>query len=314
MLANRRSFGKIELVQLLQIVLVVVSVDLLFIDDALGDRLLRHLSLVDLFLHRSQRQEAVNVARLRLPEPIDTEDALNVVRGIPGDVEDDHAIGSDQVDSETAGTRRDEEETSARVRWAVEVLALLHRRGSVEAEVILTETPRADERSGGIVLLGALVDVVEEVLDDVERVERLREDQAGNGRLVNASSLQPPKNTHSLSPMASHSSRIDISIVSLLECSMLFRSSSRQNCRRNWKTRANVSCKSTKLISNLISLSAAIARVRRGNTGPFPFFFFFLPSSELMLTASSSKTSMKSSESSDFKSFFRAGLCRCRLK
>jgi hypothetical protein len=49
-------------------------------------------------------------------------------------------IGSGQVDSETAGTRRDQEETSGRVHRAVEVLAsgvaLLHGGESVDAEVI----------------------------------------------------------------------------------------------------------------------------------------------------------------------------------
>lgn len=53
--------------------------------------------------------ESVDVARLRLPEPIYAVDALNIVRGVPGNVEDYHSVRCDEVDAQTAGFGRYEE-------------------------------------------------------------------------------------------------------------------------------------------------------------------------------------------------------------
>ena len=45
----------------------------------------------------------------RLADSVDAEDGLNVVCGIPGSVEDDDAGGGDEVDSEAAGLRGNDE-------------------------------------------------------------------------------------------------------------------------------------------------------------------------------------------------------------
>lgn len=95
---------KFIFVKLHEIILIVVTIDLLFVDDALADCLLGHLTLVDFLLHRSHREEAIDVARFCLTKAIHAENTLNIVRWIPGDIEDDDTICCDQIDAKTSGT------------------------------------------------------------------------------------------------------------------------------------------------------------------------------------------------------------------
>lgn len=64
------------------------------------------LSLLSQSTHLSQ--EAVNVHRLELAKAVHSVDALDVVGGIPRSVKDHHPAGTDEVDAQGAGSRRDE--------------------------------------------------------------------------------------------------------------------------------------------------------------------------------------------------------------
>lgn len=85
------------LVEFREIVLVVMAVDLLLVYDPLGNRLFRDLSLVYFHFHGAKRDESVNVAGLGLPKPVHPVDALNIVRRIPRNVENDHSVRCHQI-------------------------------------------------------------------------------------------------------------------------------------------------------------------------------------------------------------------------
>lgn len=58
-------------------------------------------------------QEAVNVHLLELAKAVDSVDALDVVGGIPRGVKHHHPVGTDEVDAQAAGSRRDEKQSAA---------------------------------------------------------------------------------------------------------------------------------------------------------------------------------------------------------
>lgn len=110
-------------------------------------------------------------------------------------------------------------------------VAVLDRGGPVQPEVVQPQWPRTLVLVQlGVLLvvvaLRILVDQREEVLDHVQRVERLRKDQPENKSRFELQRKVRPLRTYSLSPMASHSLRISNSTWSLPECSRLFSSSS----------------------------------------------------------------------------------------
>lgn len=71
-------------------------------------RLTRHpllgdLPVVDLLLQGVVAHQAVDVAELLLTVAVHPAHSLGVVTGVPGGVEDDHAVGADQVHPQAAG-------------------------------------------------------------------------------------------------------------------------------------------------------------------------------------------------------------------
>ena len=100
-----------------------VRLDLMLVNHPCCQRLLRHLTIINLLLHCPLCQEPIDVHWLCLPETEHPEDALDIVGGIPGGVEDDDAVGSHQVDPESAGLGGDEEETHPVAGRPVEELA-----------------------------------------------------------------------------------------------------------------------------------------------------------------------------------------------
>lgn len=79
---QRRRFAlvRLELVEFRQVVVAVMALDLLFVHDATGQRQFRHLTIVDLLLHRAGGEETVNVARLLLSESTQSDTAARNVR------------------------------------------------------------------------------------------------------------------------------------------------------------------------------------------------------------------------------------------
>lgn len=69
---------EVRRVQFVQIFRLVVAIDLLLVDDALRNRQLGDLSLIDFLFHCAQGQKTVNVAWFRLAETIHTENTLNL--------------------------------------------------------------------------------------------------------------------------------------------------------------------------------------------------------------------------------------------
>ena len=66
-------------------------------------------------MYRTFGEESVDVNWLFLTKSVDPEDGLDVVRGVPGGVEDDDAVGGDQIDSKASGFRGNQKEASLRV-------------------------------------------------------------------------------------------------------------------------------------------------------------------------------------------------------
>lgn len=58
-------------------------------------------------------EEPVDVHRFDLTEAINSEDTLDVVRGVPGGVKDDDPVGSHQIDAEWTSSRRYEKQTAS---------------------------------------------------------------------------------------------------------------------------------------------------------------------------------------------------------
>lgn len=114
--------------------------------------------------------------------PVYSEYTLYIVRRIPAGVEDDDSVGARQVDAQATGSGGYQEEPGSRVLRIVEYLrpgaAVLRAGRAVQPEVIQAEMPgtrvvlqilRFD------VVLGIRVDQIQEVLDERQRVQGLRE-------------------------------------------------------------------------------------------------------------------------------------------
>jgi hypothetical protein len=164
--------------------LVVVTVNLLLVDDSLGDRLLRDLTFVNFHFHRTQSDETVNIARLSLSKSIHPVNTLDVVRWIPGYVKNHHPISCDKINSQTSSFRRYQKQSGSRIGRIVECVApnisIVTRRRPVQAEIVQTETPRPAVTSNGIGLasLGGVVDSSDEILDNIEGIKRLRKHES----------------------------------------------------------------------------------------------------------------------------------------
>jgi hypothetical protein len=87
-----------------------VTIDRVFVDDSARERQFGHLPIVDFLLHGAGGQKAVDVARLRLTEAVDTEDGLHVIRGVPRGVEQHHTVGADHVHTKSTSTSRHQEQ------------------------------------------------------------------------------------------------------------------------------------------------------------------------------------------------------------
>ena len=70
-------------------------------------------------------EKAIDEDGLLLAEAKYAKQGLCVVRRIPGGVEDDAAVGADEIDADAAGLGRDQEEASARIRLVVERVHVL---------------------------------------------------------------------------------------------------------------------------------------------------------------------------------------------
>ena len=162
-----------------------VRLDLVFVHDARRQRLLGHLPVVDLLLHRALGKEPVDVHRLCLPEPEHPEDALDIVRGVPRGVKDDDPVGRHQVDPQTAGLGGDQEQTHSVAGRSVEELApdlpRVSRSRAVHPVVVLAGDPGVQVASqGGVLPLVRLVGVVhlaQELFDQIQGKYRLAEHQ-----------------------------------------------------------------------------------------------------------------------------------------
>ena len=62
------------------------------------------LSIVDLFFHSVVGDETIDVALFGLPIPVHPAHGLAVVARVPGGVEHYNAVGTNQVDTQTAGS------------------------------------------------------------------------------------------------------------------------------------------------------------------------------------------------------------------
>ena len=100
-----------------------VGLDLMLVNHPGCQRLLRHLTIINLLLHCPLCQEPIDVHWLCLPETEHPEDALDIVGGIPGGVEDDDTVGGHQVDPQPSSLGGDEEEPHPMAGRPVEELA-----------------------------------------------------------------------------------------------------------------------------------------------------------------------------------------------
>lgn len=124
----------------------------------------------------------VDVTGLRLAESVHPIDTLDVMRGIPRNVEDYHPIGRHEIDSQSAGFRGNQEQPGSGVVGIVEHVAprvsVVATRRTVQSEIVQPYAPGAGVATHflGFSVLGSLVDFLQEILDAVEREERLRKD------------------------------------------------------------------------------------------------------------------------------------------
>lgn len=58
-------------------------------------------------------EEPVHKHSLVLSKPVDPEDALNIIGGVPRGVKDDHPVSSNQVDPQRAGPGWNEKQTTS---------------------------------------------------------------------------------------------------------------------------------------------------------------------------------------------------------
>ena len=78
--------------------------DLLLVNDPGCQGLLRDLTIVDFLLHGTLGQEAVDVHRFRLAEPVDPKHRLNIMGRVPASIKDDDTVGGAKVDAQTSGS------------------------------------------------------------------------------------------------------------------------------------------------------------------------------------------------------------------
>ena len=88
---------------------IAKPVNLLLVDNAQSKRALVDLTLIYLLFHRAKADEAIDKDVFCLAKTVDSEQRLNIVRRIPARVEDDDAVGADQIGTNATGFCRDEE-------------------------------------------------------------------------------------------------------------------------------------------------------------------------------------------------------------
>lgn len=71
--------------------------------------LFRHLSVIDLLLQGVVTNEAVDVAWFSLPVAIHPTHSLGIMTWVPGGIEQDNTVGSDQVYAQAARSERNME-------------------------------------------------------------------------------------------------------------------------------------------------------------------------------------------------------------
>ncbi len=130
--------------KLLNLGLGKVTVSLNLVHDPVRHSLLAHLPVVDLLLHGVIGDEPVDVAGLLLSIAVHAAHSLGVVARIPRRVQDNHSVGADQVDAQTPGPCRQQEQPGL-VVWLVEgvdePLALDATRAAVKAVIVLVLGP-----------------------------------------------------------------------------------------------------------------------------------------------------------------------------
>ena len=89
--------------QLLKLPRSKVALRIVRVDDTAAEAQFVDLAVEDDLLHGAVGNEAVNVALALLTIAVNAADGLLVVRGVPGRVEDDDAVGSSQRDAKGAG-------------------------------------------------------------------------------------------------------------------------------------------------------------------------------------------------------------------
>jgi len=111
---------------------------LLHIDDVGGQPFLGDLALVDLFFDGARAEEAVEEALLLLTISPDTAHGLGVVGGVPVRIEQNEAVGADEVQADTTSLGGEEEDDftlGGNIEAVDEFLALLNRSGTIKLEV-----------------------------------------------------------------------------------------------------------------------------------------------------------------------------------
>ncbi|RMZ96319.1 hypothetical protein BpHYR1_018355 [Brachionus plicatilis] len=111
---------------------------LYLVDDPVRHCLLAHLSLVDLLLHCVIGNQPVDKAVLGLAVPEDAADGLGVVTRVPRRVQHNHPVRPDQIDAQTAGPRRQQEQPLAvvsPVKRVDQLFALRATSAAVESTV-----------------------------------------------------------------------------------------------------------------------------------------------------------------------------------
>jgi len=136
---------------------------------SLSQTLFVHLSLVDFLLHSALWKESIDVDRFGLAEPVDPENRLGIVAGIPVGVKDDASICTDQIYADPARLCRDEEEPALGLGGIVEQSrvfgALVNVSWAVQAEIVRVLLPA----------LTPLAEMFEKFLDEILKKRRINE-------------------------------------------------------------------------------------------------------------------------------------------
>lgn len=85
--------------------------------------LLGDLSVVDLFLQREVTDKAVNMTRFPLTVAVHPAHCLRVVTWVPGGVEDDDAVRSDEVHPQAARSERNPANKWMEEAWTIKARA-----------------------------------------------------------------------------------------------------------------------------------------------------------------------------------------------